>query len=119
MSKHVTILAGLLIAYSIMGLIGATITFISIAGGGLLSGEAEAIAITATVGSIIASIMVLLSLPGLIAGIALLGMRPWARYVIIVLGFLNLLAIPFGTALGIYTIWVLLKDETAQLFSPA
>jgi hypothetical protein len=23
---------------------------------------------------------------------------------------------PFGTALGIYTLWVLFKDETARLF---
>ena len=27
--------------------------------------------------------------------------------------------IPIGTALGIYTIWVLLKNETVDLFEPS
>jgi hypothetical protein len=61
---------------------------------------------------------VLLSAPGLIGGIYLLKHRPWARILVLVLGFINLIEIPIGTALGIYTIWVLLKNETVQLFTP-
>src|SRR5690348_14834146 len=34
--------------------------------------------------------------------------RPWARILALVLGILALLRFPFGTALGIYTLWVLL-----------
>ena len=34
-------------------------------------------------------------------GIYLLKYRPWARILLLVLGFLNLIEIPFGTALGI------------------
>jgi hypothetical protein len=34
-----------------------------------------------------------------------------------VLGIINLVNIPFGTALGIYTIWVLTNKETEALFS--
>ena len=30
----------------------------------------------------------------------------------------NLISIPFGTALGIYAIWALMKDETIRLFRP-
>ncbi|HUI74007.1 MAG TPA: zinc ribbon domain-containing protein [Candidatus Acidoferrum sp.] len=40
--------------------------------------------------------------------------RPWARILGIVLGFLVLLRIPFGTALGIYTLWVLLPGTSGQ-----
>ena len=39
---------------------------------------------------------------------------PWARVFGLVLGFLALLRIPFGTALGIYTIWVLLPDASSK-----
>jgi hypothetical protein len=76
-------------------------------------------AITAIVGPAVASFFLLLSAPGLIGGIYLLKRRPWARILVLVLGFLNLIEIPIGTALGIYTIWVLLKDETVNLFTPS
>jgi hypothetical protein len=40
--------------------------------------------------------------------------EPWARPLGLVLGFLALLRPPFGTALGIYTIWVLLPAGSSQ-----
>lgn len=40
--------------------------------------------------------------------------RPWARVLSLVLGFLALLSFPFGTALGIYTLWVLLPSPAGQ-----
>ncbi|SRR6266436_1844303 len=36
----------------------------------------------------------------------------WARMLGLVLGFLALARVPFGTALGIYTLWVLLPEES-------
>ena len=45
---------------------------------------------------------------GVIAGWGLYERRPWARILAIVLAFLNLLHPPLGTAIGIYTLWVLL-----------
>jgi hypothetical protein len=43
----------------------------------------------------------------LVAGFGLLNRRPWGRVVAIVAAILALLKFPFGTALGIYTLWVL------------
>jgi hypothetical protein len=40
--------------------------------------------------------------------------QPWARILGIVLAFLSLLRFPFGTALGIYTLWVLLPETSAR-----
>ena len=40
--------------------------------------------------------------------------QPWARILGIVVGFLALIRFPFGTALGIYTLWVLLPDSSAR-----
>ena len=45
---------------------------------------------------------------GMIAGWGLYERRSWARILVLVLAFLNLLHPPFGTAIGIYTLWVLL-----------
>jgi hypothetical protein len=38
--------------------------------------------------------------------------QPWARVLGVTLGFLALLRFPLGTALGIYTLWVLLPEES-------
>jgi hypothetical protein len=46
---------------------------------------------------------------GLIGGIGLLTRAPWARTLTLVAGFIELLNVPIGTALGVYTIWVLLS----------
>jgi uncharacterized membrane protein YecN with MAPEG domain len=41
----------------------------------------------------------------------------WARTLGLILGFLALPRIPFGTALGIYTIWVLLPQPSGQEYA--
>ena len=43
----------------------------------------------------------------LLAGYALLTRKTWGRALAIVAAVLSLIAIPFGTAMGIYTLWVL------------
>jgi hypothetical protein len=49
---------------------------------------------------------------GLFAGWGLLQRQEWARTVALVVGFLALLNVPLGTALGIYTLWVLLPRQS-------
>ncbi|HEX6503614.1 MAG TPA: zinc ribbon domain-containing protein [Terriglobales bacterium] len=51
------------------------------------------------------------------AGWGLMQRRPWARTLAIVLGFLALFHPPFATALGIYTLWVLLPSDSAQEYT--
>ncbi len=51
---------------------------------------------------------------GFLAGWGLLQREPWARLLALVLAFLALFHIPFGTALGIYTLWTLLPVESEQ-----
>jgi hypothetical protein len=41
------------------------------------------------------------------SGYALITRKPWGRTIAIVAAILSLIKIPFGTALGIYTLWVL------------
>lgn len=51
---------------------------------------------------------------GLVAGWGLLQREPWGRTLAIVLGCVSLIDIPFGTALGIYTLWVLAPAQSEQ-----
>jgi phage shock protein PspC (stress-responsive transcriptional regulator) len=117
MEEHVRILGYLYIAFSALGLVAAFIVFVAVTGGGWISGDETTIAITTLVGSIIAGVLVLFAAPGIIGGMGLLRKQAWARILIMVLGVLNLFNIPFGTALGIYTIWVLSNKETEAVFS--
>ena len=118
MRSHVQVVAWLHIGLGALGIMGAGIAFLAIAGGGLLSGELEAIAVTGTLGILIAGFVFLISVPGIIAGVGLLKYRPWARMLTLVVAAFELLHVPFGTALGIYTFWVLLNERTKPLFSP-
>lgn len=53
------------------------------------------------------------------AGRALQRTNPTGRLVTLGLAVPNLFVLPFGTALGIYALWVLLHNETRGFFEPA
>lgn len=63
---------------------------------------------------VIGIILLASALLGLLAGWGLLNYRPWARVLAMVLGVISLLHVPLGTALGIYTLWVLLPAESER-----
>jgi len=57
---------------------------------------------------------VVMSAAAILAGYGLLTRRSWGRAFALVLGILALLKIPFGTALGIYTLWVLAPQASGD-----
>ena len=61
--------------------------------------------------TIIGGTILLIAVGGILVGMGLRDRKPWARVVAIVLGVIALFHPPFGTALGIYTLWVLMSDE--------
>jgi hypothetical protein len=117
MKKHVTVAGALRIGMGVLGLLIAAFVFIAIVGGGLISGDRDAIAITSVVGTVIGGFFGLISLPNIIAGWGLIRFKPWARILTLILAALDLVNVPVGTLLGIYTIWVILQDETEKLFA--
>jgi len=114
---HINILGWLYIGMSILGILAGLFVLVILVGVGFLVGDPEVIGILVFTGILVAALLVVLSVPGIIGGIGLLKKQPWARILVLVLGVLNLLNIPLGTLLGIYTIWVLMQEEAAEVFS--
>ena len=123
MREHVTVVGALHIGLGALGVLAAIIVLASTIGPGLLvlslEGDAAPLTILTIIGGIVAVFLIIISLPGIIGGIGLLRFRPWSRILVLIVAVLNLLNIPIGTLLGIYSIWVLMQDETVQLFASA
>lgn len=119
MDKHVTIIGILYIVFGILGLLAGFIVFVVLAGSGIVSGDETAFVVTSGIGAIVGGILVVMSIPEIIGGIFLMQRKEWARIMVLVLSFISLLSIPFGTALGGYAIWALMKEETIRLFRPS
>ena len=122
MDTHVKVLAFLFIIFGILGtLVGlglmALLSVIGVAGAASDPDAWVAIPILGFTGAALGAFILILSLPGIIAGIGLLKFRPWARILTIVLSALNLMNFPFGTIIGIYGLWVMLSDEGSRLFA--
>ncbi len=124
MMTHVKILAWFNIVLGALGLIAGA----AILGGAMVVTDlflfaVEDAGIPAAVvqlaALVITALVLVLSLPCLILGYGLANLRPWARILGIVLAAINLLNVPFGTAVSVYAFWVLLKPETEALFKNA
>jgi hypothetical protein len=116
MQKHIQLLGVVYIAYHAIGLIFAWLLWGVLSGIGMMSGDPQAAGIMTFIGTLIATLLFVLSAPGLIGGIGLLKGWWWSRYLVLVIGFLNLIQVPLGTILGIYTFWVLMQDESVAYF---
>jgi hypothetical protein len=125
MQQHVKILAILHIIFGGLGVLAAL--FVMAIFGGLAGiahfadgGPDGAIAggVLGLIGAVVTFIVLVISLPELIAGVGLLTFQPWARILAIVLSSIELPGFPFHTALGVYGLWVLLSNEGTALFRP-
>ena len=124
METHVKVLAALYIIFGVLGtLFGlglmALLSFIGVAGAASDPDAWMALPILGLTGAALGAFMLVLSLPGIVAGVGLLKYRPWARILTIVLSALNLMNFPFGTIVGVYGLWVMLSEDGARLFASA
>jgi len=117
MKAHIQLVAALHMALGALSLIGAIALFaiFGLAGGIVITqGQHGVASILGMVAVALCGFLTLLALPGIIGGWALFTGRSWGRPLVLVLGVLDLFNIPFGTALGIYTLWALLHEPKAQ-----
>ena len=116
MDKHLTVVAALQIGLSILGLLFIVFIGFVLTSLGVIIDDPEAMFIIWTVvpglGVLIGALCVL----GIIGGIGLFSRQNWARILVLILSAIDLVNFPIGTAVGVYTIWVLVQSETAELF---
>jgi len=117
MRKHVVVVGAIHIGFGFIGLIGAVAVFIALRfAKGFVGGEDIPQMVLGFLSLSLPLLIGFLSTLGLVGGIGLLSFQSWARYLIIVVAALGCLNIPIGTLKGVYSLWVLLQDETIRLF---
>ncbi len=83
------------------------------------SGGHVAAGVTAALFLILAAMAIVWGAAHVAIGIPLRRRRPWARILALVLGSVDLVLLPYGTALGCYALYVLLSEQGKELFADA
>lgn len=120
MKKHVTAVAAIRLALHTLGLVGIIIAGMAVrfAFDFIPVDEIPELVMPFIQGIIFFLFVVigLISVLGIIGAVGLLANKGWARILSIVVAAVCCLNIPIGTLAGVYTIWVLLQDETIAMF---
>jgi hypothetical protein len=96
--------------------VGAVALIASASRGG---GSQMAAGVMAAVFTGLAIIAMLWGAAHVVVGVPLRRHTPWSRLAALMLGSVDLLLLPYGTALGVYAIWVLLNEDAKRLFTTA
>jgi membrane-associated protease RseP (regulator of RpoE activity) len=116
MEKHISIVAALQIGLSIFNLLIAFLIFTVLKLVGGFVDDANGATILSLIADILAIIFITISIPGILAGMGLYKRKEWARILTLILSILEIFSFPFGTAIGIYSIWALIQPETVAEF---
>ena len=118
MRKHVTVVGAIHIGFGFIGLILSIGSFIVFSFLKNVVGNDEVATMVFSILQVFVPILVgFLSTLGLVGGIGLLSFQGWARYLVMIVAAVGCLNIPIGTLKGVYSLWVLLQDDTIKLFN--
>ena len=124
MPAHVDLIGLLFIVWGVLtALIGVSTLMLGIGAVALLasasrSGGGEmAAGLTAVAFTALAIIAMIWGVAHVMVGVPLRRHRPSARLIALMLGSVDLVLVPYGTALGIYAMWVLLHEDSKKLFA--
>lgn len=117
MKQHVTVIGALHIGLGALGMLLACLALVTLVWVGRIADDADAARILDFVAVVSFVFLTVVSLPGIIGGLGLLRYEEWARILVLILSTLNLFNVPIGTAVGIYSIWALMQQETVELFT--
>jgi len=122
METHVKVLGILNIVSGVLGLCVALLLIVIFGGVmGVIGAEGDpeaaiAMPIIGFTGVALVVFVAAVSLPSIIIGYGLYQRRPWSRVAGIVISIISLISVPFGTALGIYGLWVLFSKDGQAFF---
>ena len=116
MAQHLKILGILTLVYHGLSALVVLVILPVFMGVSLLADSPEAAGVLGGIGVVITVVVLILTLPGIIGGIGLLKRRSWSRILVLIANALHILSFPLGTALGVYSFWVLLKGLGCQFF---
>lgn len=116
--KHITLVGILTLVHSGLVVAVAILAFGVLTGIGAVSGDEDAFLVLGIIGTVLGGFLLLLSIPGIVGGIALLQRARWSRVFMIVLSAFKLMDVPIGTALGVYTIYVMLRPDVIAVLDP-
>ena len=125
MERHVGILAILCTLWGALAmLVGVSLLLLSAGALAILAGPdgsavGFAAGVTATAFAVMAVVALLWGGAHVGASVLLRRRAPAGRFLTLGLAVVNLLVLPFGTALGAYALWILLTDEGRRLFEHA
>ncbi|MDH3252977.1 MAG: hypothetical protein OEM41_09315 [Ignavibacteria bacterium] len=117
MEKHISVVGALQIGLSIVGMIMGAMIFVVLFATGIIADDRDAFLILSTIGVLVGGAFFTLCLLGIVGGIGILKHKNWARILVLILSAIDLINFPIGTALAVYSFWVLIQDETVRLFT--
>ena len=106
-------------------LIGASTLALGVAAAALISAAVDAgrgqfaASLTAATFTVFALLALVWGAAHVAVGACVRRRRHWSRLGAILFGAVDLLLLPYGTALGVYTLWVLLHEDAKRLFEEA
>lgn len=116
LETHVTVVGWLQIADGVITLLAAAFVVAVLLTVGDIAGDPVAYRFLATIGWLTGGLLLILALPGLVAGIGLLYRENWARMMALVVAVFQLVLFPTGTLLGGYTLFVLSQRAAPEVF---
>lgn len=118
MQQHVAIVGWLHIVSNALFLLVGLCGLLFFAGIGLVTGDRTATGILGIIAIVAALFCAVIALPGILAGYGLLKRQKWGQILGIIVGFLSLVNFPIGTAIGLYTLFVLFQEAATSYFAP-
>jgi len=117
MEKHIDLAAYLHIGLGILGILAGAFLLFFFVGIGFAVHDETAFMVLTILGTSLGIFLFMLSIPGIIGGFGLLKRKSWSRVLMLILATVELIDIPLGTAVGVYTFWVLLQDDALKAFT--
>lgn len=124
MSRHIDLLGVLFMVWGLLTtLVGVSTLALGVGAIALITSASRggeggqfAAGLTAAIFTTLAVIAILWGAAHVVVGVPLRQRRHWARLLALMLGSVDLILLPYGTALGVYTLWVLLHEEGKAAF---